>query len=170
MRGLPQVEDPRSGGSDLIDRERDSYAWARQEVELLRRFSNRLDSIDALGIAGFLDEWADEMLATVRSQLVNLMAHAAKAALSSNPDVIGHWRSECVEFHDRLIDAYRPSMRDRIDMALLWKRACRKVAASFADHGEPVPALPAECPFTLAELIDPDLDLETLLANMAMTR
>src|SRR6185437_1585934 len=103
---------------------------------LLRRPPG-LGKIDAGALADFLDEWADEMLAAVRSHLVNLMAHAAKAALSRNPDVVGHWRSECAEFHDRLVDVYRPSMRARIDMPALWKRAGRKVAASFADHGEP---------------------------------
>lgn len=35
------------------------------------------------------------------------LAHAAKVAMTRNPAVIGHWRSECVEFRDRLIDAYR---------------------------------------------------------------
>ena len=79
---------------------------------------------------------------------------------------LGHWRSECVEFHDRLVNAYRPSMRDKIDMASLWRRARRKVTASFADHGEPQPVLPAACPFTLDELIDPDLDVERLVAML----
>jgi hypothetical protein len=106
------------------------------------------------------------MLSGVRGQLVNLMAHAAKVARSRNPAVIGHWRGECVEFHDRLIDEYHPSMRDRIDMAALWHRARRKVDASFADHGEPAPVLPAGCPFILDELIDPDLDIERLVAKL----
>jgi hypothetical protein len=106
------------------------------------------------------------MLAAARSQLVNLMAHLTKTALSRNPDVVGHWRSECMEFHDRLIDDYRPSMRDRIDMQGLWRRAGRKVYASFADHGEPRPQLLADCPFTLDQLLDPDLDLDRLVATL----
>ena len=157
-----------SEGLELLpDRERDPYAWARQQAGMLRRPSSGLHRIDAEGLAEFLEEWADEMLSAVRSQLVNLMAHAAKAALSRNPDVVGHWRSECVEFHDRLIDAYRPSMRDKIDMNTLWKRACRKVTASFADHGEPSPSIPAQCPFTIDQLIDPDLDMAAVVARLA---
>jgi hypothetical protein len=115
----------------LTDRHRDPYAWALGQAALLRRGAAGLKAIDAAALREFLEEWADEMLSTVRSQLVNLMAHVTKAAFTRNPDVIGRWRSECVEFHDRLVDAYRPSMRDRIDLASLWKRAGRKVYASF---------------------------------------
>jgi len=148
----------------IIERHQDPYAWALAQAALLRRGAAGRKSADAVGLSEFLEEWADEMLSAVRSQMVNLMAHAAKTALSRNPDVVGHWRSECVEFHDRLIDAYRPSMRDRIDMASLWHRARRKVHASFADHGEAKPQLPARCQSTLDQLIDPDLDLDQLRA------
>ena len=55
-------------------------------------------------------------------------------------------------------------MRDRIDLASLWLRAKRKAFPSFDDHGEPRPELPKECPFDLAQLIDPDLDLEAFVA------
>jgi len=150
----------------LIDRHRDPYAWALEQAALLRRGASGLARIDTAALGEFLEEWADEMLSAVRSQLVNLLAHATKAPLSRNPDVVGHWRSECIEFHDRLVDAYRPSMRDRIDMAVLWRRACRKVQASFADHGEPKPLLPTQCPFALDQLVDPDLDLDHLVATI----
>ncbi|HVA11884.1 MAG TPA: DUF29 family protein [Stellaceae bacterium] len=153
---------------ELIDRHRDPYAWALEQAAFLRRGVAGRAAIDAAGLCEFLEEWADEMLSAVRSQLVNLMAHATKAALSRNPEIVGHWRSECAEFHDRLVDAYRPSMRDKIDMATLWKRAGRKVYASFADHGEPRPRLPAECPFTLDQLLDPDLDLDRLVATVPL--
>jgi hypothetical protein len=151
---------------NVIDRHRDPYAWALDQAAALRRGPPDKKSVDAAALSEFLEEWAEAMLAAARSQLVNLMAHLTKAAFSRNPDVIGHWRSECIEFHDRLIDEYRPSMRDRIDMTALWTRACRKVYASFADHGEPRPQLPADCPFTLDQLMDPDLDLDALVAAL----
>jgi hypothetical protein len=153
-------------GLRIAERHEDPYAWALSQAARLRRGSAGLKGIDRAGLGEFLEEWAEEMLSGARSQLVNLMAHAAKVALSRNPAVLGHWRSGCVEFHDRLIDAYRPSMRDRIDLASLWRRALRKVAASFADHGEPQPVLPAACPFTLDELIDPELDIEHPVAKL----
>ena len=139
-------------GLRIIERDEDPYAWTLAQAALLRRGTAELKSVDAAGLSEFLEERADEMLSAVRSQMVNLMAHAAKAASSRNPEIVGHWRSECIEFHDRLVDAYRPSMLAKIDLASLWRRACRKVNASFADHGEPKPGLPAQCPFTLDQL------------------
>jgi uncharacterized protein DUF29 len=153
-------------GLRIIERDEDPYAWALAQAALLRRGVAWLNSVDASGLSDFLEEWADEMLSAVRSQLVNLMAHAAKAATSRNPEIVGHWRSECIEFHDRLVDAYRPSMHAKIDLASSWRRATRKVNASFADHGEPQPKLPDRCPFTLDQLVDPDLDLEQLFATI----
>ena len=157
-------------GIRITERHEDAYAWALAQAERLRRGSTGLKGVDRAGLSEFLQEWAEEILSGVRSQLVNVMAHAAKVARSRNPAVLGHWRSECVEFHDRLIDEYRPSMRDKIDMTALWRRARRKVNASFADHGEPPPVLPAACPFTLDELIDPDLDVEHLVAKLRSTQ
>jgi hypothetical protein len=154
-------------GLQITDRHQDPYAWALTQAEQLRRGAAGLKTADREGLREFLEEWAEEMLSGARSQMVNLMAHAAKAAHSRNPDVVGHWRSECVEFHDRLIDAYPPSMRDKIDMASLWRRAVRKLIASFDDHREPRPSLPAECPFSLDQLVDPDLDLDELVAVLS---
>lgn len=153
-------------GLQIADRHDDPYAWALAQADQLRRGTAGVKAIDCEGLTEFLEEWADEMLSAARSQIVNLMAHAAKAALSRNPDIVGHWRSECVEFHDRLMDAYRPSMRGRIDMEALWRRAKRKVIASFDDHGEPRPSLPTKCPFSLDELVDPELDLDQLVASV----
>jgi hypothetical protein len=154
-------------GLQIIERDRDPYAWTLAQGALLRRGAAGLKSVDAAELSEFLEEWADEMLSAVLSQMVNLMAHAAKAAMSRNPEIVGHGRSECIEFHDRLVDAYRPSMLAKIDLASLWRRACRKVNASFDDHGEPRPQLPARCPFTLDQLVDPDLDLDQRFATIA---
>jgi hypothetical protein len=150
-----------------VARDRDPYAWLLAQAALLERSGAAPKGLDLKELKRFLDEAAEDMLAAVRSQLVNLMAHAAKVARTSNPQILCHWRSECVESHDRLIDAYRPSMRQSIDRDELWRRAKRKVVASFADHGEAKPRLPDACPFSLDELVDKDLDVERLAAQLA---
>jgi hypothetical protein len=150
-----------------ITRDHDPYAWLLAQAALLERGGAGLKGLDLKEVKRFLEEAAEDMLAAVKSHLVNLMAHAAKAARTSNRQILGHWRSECVEFHDRLIDAYRPSMRRAIDIEELWRRAKRKVVASFADHGEARPRLPDACPFGLDELVDKELDVERLVAQLA---
>jgi hypothetical protein len=150
-----------------VTRDGDPYAWLLAQAALLEKGGVAPKGLDLKELKRFLQEAAEDMLAGVRSQLVNLMAHAAKVARTSNRQILGHWRSECIEFHDRLIDAYRPSMRQNIDMDELWRRAKRKVAASFADHGEAKPRLPETCPFALDELVDNELDVERLVAQLA---
>ena len=145
--------------------EDDPYAWAQALAARLRGRST-LTASDREALGEFLEEWADDMLAAARSQMVNLLAQAAKVAHTRNRDVIGHWRSECTEFHDRLINEYRLSMRDKIDMDALWRRAQRKVFASFDDNGEPRPQLPAVCPVGIDELVDQSLDLDRLMATI----
>jgi hypothetical protein len=157
-------------GLRVVDREQDPYAWALAQSALIARGAAGVKRLDTEALKGFLEEAAEEMLLKVTSQLVNLLAHAAKVAHSRNPNIVGHWRSECVEFHDQIVDAYRSSMRPRIDMDVLWRRAKRKASASFADHGEPPPQLPTACPFTVEDLVDPDLDIERLVESLRATR
>jgi hypothetical protein len=152
-----------------ISRDDDPFAWALNLAEKLRHRQGALTALDREALGEFLEEWADNMLAAARSQMANLLAHAAKVAHTRNPDVIGHWRSECTEFHDRLIDEYRPSMHDRIDMDALWRRAQRKVFASFDDNGEPRPQLPTVCPVGIDQLIDQNLNIDRLVATIKGT-
>lgn len=129
----------------LPNRQDDPYAWLLIQAHALgaRR------SVDHEGLREYLEEAAEETLSKATSRMVNLMAHVMKVVHTRNPDVIGHWRSEIVEFHDKFLDAYRPSMRRAIerDKERLWQRAKRKVTASFKDHGEPEPDLPRRVPF-----------------------
>lgn len=68
-----------------------------------------------------------------------------------------------MQFHDRIVDSYRFSMRGKINMASLWRRASRKVIASFDDFREPRPHLDPACPFRLEDVIDPNADLDRLV-------
>lgn len=147
-------------------RDDDPFAWALGLATRLRSRQQTVTAADREALSDFLEEWADEMLKAVLSQLVNLLAHATKAAKSSNRDVIGHWFGECTEFHDELITDYRPSMRNKIDLELVWGRAKRKALASFRDYGEPPPPLPPECPVTIDQLLDPNLDIDWLVETI----
>lgn len=146
------------------DREADEYAWLVNQADAIRRRSG----IDYDALAAFIEESADDMVRGVKSNITHLLAHAAKAAHTKNPDVIGHWRTECTRFHTEILNDYCPSMHQKIEpeMALLWKRAKRLVYASFEDHGEPRPRLPDYCPVSLEALLDPDLHLDFMIGWM----
>ena len=153
-------------GITVTTREDDAFAWALSLASKVRHRQGALTALDRESRCDFLEEWATEMLNAVLSRMVNLLAHATKAAKTQNRDIVGHWFSECTEFHDQLTSAYRPSMRNKIDLPILWRRAQRKVTASFRDYGEPRPVLPRECPVSVDDLLDPELDLDRLVETI----
>lgn len=142
----------------LIDRHDDPYAWL---VEQARAVKQRR-GIDYAGLSEFIEEAADEIMTKVTSQMTNLMAHVMKVYYTRNPEVIGHWRSEIAQFQVQIAEEYRPSMRQKIDLDKLYRRARKLVVASFRDHGEPDPVLPDECPFTIDMLTNEDLSVDDL--------
>src|SRR5437868_3369984 len=92
----------------VLDRYEDPYAWLQQQLAIVAREREALlrIGIDADELREFLDESACRIVSAVTSQLVNLMVHVAKVASTRNPEIIGHWRSECVGFHDEIVDDY----------------------------------------------------------------
>ena len=71
-------------------RDDDPFGWAMELAGRLRR-RRELTASDRNALSDFLEEWADEMLAAVRSQLVNLLAHAAKVAKVSTNQERAPW-------------------------------------------------------------------------------
>lgn len=140
----------------------DPYAWAVAQREALVA-RPAAEGIDVPGLVELLEDSIADMLERVQSHLVNLMAHLTKIALTRNPQVIGHWRTECVIFHNAVSLSYRRSMRQKVDVERLWRMAGKLVVASFRDHGEPAPTLPDACPFALDDLVASDLDLDSLV-------
>ena len=142
----------------LSNRQDDPYAWLLIQAQALgaRR------SVDHDGLREYLEEAAEEILSKATSRMVNLMAHAVKVSITRNPEVVGHWRSEIAQFQVQIAEEYRPSMRQKIDLDKLYRRARKLVVASFRDHGEPDPVLPDECPFTIDMLTNEDLSVDDL--------
>lgn len=146
-------------GHDTPTHHDDPYGWALAQAEAIRALPASTMAFDRDGLIEFLEESAHAAIAAVKIALIRLMAGLARPASTRSPAVIGHWRGGCCHPHQTILLKYRSSMRDGIDMECLWRFARKDVIASFADHGEPAPILPADCPFTLAQLVDEDLDI-----------
>ncbi len=145
--------------------ENDFYAWALDQAAILRRLPPT-DGVDLEHLAEEIEDLGSERLHAVTSNLVNLLAHLLKAAFSRNPQVTGHWRAECVAFQRNVRVRYSNSMRQHVDLADLFRDARRQAAADFEDAGEPVPTLPLTCPFSLADLLDPDFRFDAALERL----
>lgn len=105
-------------------------------------------------------------LAAVESQLFNLLVHALKAASAPRSTAVPHWLDEMGVFQQAALRAFAPSMRQRLDLDLGWRRATRQAERSLRRQGEALVPHPATCPFALDELLDETLEPEALVARL----
>jgi hypothetical protein len=92
-------------------------------------------------------------LSAVETLLFNAFVHDLKAeAWPSARDVLT-WRGDARGFRAQARRKYRPSMRQRIDLAGIYADALVALPDSL-DGLAPLP-VPAVCPFTLDELMAP---------------
>jgi len=146
-----------------IGYETDFFAWTQDQAKLLR--ASRPNSIDWEHLAEEIEDLGQGKLSTVKSQLRNLLAHMLKVAYSTDEGPIRHWMSETVAFHADAIDAYTNSMRQLIEpeMPKIWRWAQKQAMPHLP---KPSPNFPVECPLSLAELLDEDLDIEDAIERL----
>jgi len=151
---------------------RDSLAWSEQQASLLERLSKGERVNEGI-------DWenvVEEVLSVGRSEM-----HAAETLLTRGLEHImkihgwprslsvNHWKIEALTF---LLDAERllsPSMRARIDLARIYRRAALPISKMRIDDSAPV-SIPAVCPFILDELVPPnegEPDIDALVAKLS---
>ena len=153
---MPQsVAKPARRTAPLYDR--DFYAWTQQQAGLLK--AGRLRDVDVEHLCEEIEDLGSEQQRAVRSHLRHLLAHLVKLQYSSAHDPRRGWKDEVLnaraEIEDRL--DHSPSLRPHLDelLAEVWPRARRQAVAQMANYGEH-PDVPADCPFTLAQMLDDD--------------
>jgi hypothetical protein len=86
--------------------------------------------------------------------LVQALLHDVKADAWPLSRDVPHWRAEARRARGDAADRYAPSMRQRIDLARLYRRALRGMPETI-DGQKPLP-VPATCPVTLDQLLAED--------------
>lgn len=145
----------------------DVYAWSQEQAAVLRDMGRQPglpNRLDLSNVAEEIESVGSEARHAVESFLRLMLVHLIKVAISPHVASRGHWRAEILNFQAELLGRYSRSMRQDIDLDLLWQRAGRQAAASLAEYGEPVPAeLPKTCPVTLDGLLHEPLDLAEMI-------
>jgi Domain of unknown function DUF29 len=139
--------------SNLYDA--DILAWSERQGELLRRIAagervNDAD-LDWPNIAEEIEEVGRSELHTVESLLVQALLHELKAKAWPLARGAPHWRAEARRFRGDAASRFSPSMRQRIDLTRLYRRALHAMPASVDDQ-PPLP-VPSSCALTLEELL-----------------
>lgn len=139
--------------SDLYDA--DILAWSERQGELLRRISHgeRVNDadLDWPNIAEEIESVGNEQLHAVESFLVQALLHDLKAEGWPLARDAPHWRAEARRFCGDAASRFSPSMRQRIDLGKLYRRALRAMPETI--EGQPPQPVPQTCPVTLDELL-----------------
>ncbi len=149
----------------------DALAWSGQQSALLRRLAAGERVNDAIDWPNVIEEIADvgkSELRAIRSLLRNAIEHLLKIhAWPTGP--VEHWSLEARAFLSHASADIAPSMRRRLGIPELYRRARLLVEAATLAGQPPRPA-PAICPFTVNDLIvpaDEPPSIDALLRKLA---
>lgn len=140
----------------------DFYAWTRQQAAELRRLAQTRPNA-ALDFPHLIEEVADlgkSERNAVRSHLRVVIEHVLKLASAPASDLRIAWHETIQDARLELEDKLAPTLRRDLQRNLgrIYARGRRGASGSLRLHGEPeaAEALPADCPWRLADLLNPD--------------
>jgi hypothetical protein len=134
--------------------DRDVLEWSGQQAALLRRLAagERVnDQIDWDNVVEEIESVGNEQVHAVRSLLIQALLHDLKAAAWPLARDVSHWRAEARRLRIDAADRYTASMRQKIDIVVLYAKALRILPDAY--DGQPPLQVPTDCPVTLAELV-----------------
>ena len=123
--------------------ETDICTWAEQQAAALRGLASRTDLPNQLDLPNIIEEIEDvgsNHLSAVGSYILQILSHVVRAWADPDAQSMSHWTGEVAGFHADLMLRYTPSMRQRIDMALLWSRALRVARAKLEQYHSDIEA------------------------------
>jgi hypothetical protein len=140
------------------DYDSDILLWSEHQAALLRRRAagelvNDAD-LDWANIAEEIEAVGSEQLHAVQSLLGQALRHMLKAEAWPLSRDAPNWRADAIDFRQQATRRFVPSMREKINLARLYRQALRAMPETIDGVG-PLP-VPTECPVTLDELLSDD--------------
>ena len=140
---------------DMSDYDEDILTWSERQGALLRRRAagelvNDAE-LDWPNIAEEIEDVGRSQLNAVESLLRQALTHMLKAQAWPNCRDAPSWRADAISFRIDAASRYAPSMRQRIDLARIYRLARRALPETM--DGDPPLAVPETCPVTLDELL-----------------
>ena len=157
-------------GGDQSLYETDILAWTEQQAAALRDLAARRDLPNALDLENVIEEietLGRSELKAATSPIRLMLGHLVKLASVPDSPARGHWAGEIMNWQAEMLASITPSMHQRIDMDLLWRRALRIAEAELAAHGDSIlPGLPDTCPLSLADFLAEDFEPRAAVARI----
>jgi len=132
----------------------DVLEWSEHQARLLRQHAAGEAGNEVPDWANIIEEVESvgrSQLSAVVTNLTNALTHDLKCEAWPLTSYVPHWRAEARAFRGVAAEAFAPSMRQRIDMAKIYRRAVRNMPDTI-DGLAPLP-VQDDCPVTLDEML-----------------
>ncbi|WP_042442567.1 DUF29 domain-containing protein [Azospirillum sp. B510] len=138
----------------------DFLAWTEEQARLLRGAAReRINTpIDWENVAEEIESMGRSELRAVESALLRVIEHLLKLEYSPAEGPRGDWKISVLEHRDRVARdlSASPSLRERIDTAGIYKTGRKIAALGLERDGIRLNDLPADCSYSLDQLLDED--------------
>jgi hypothetical protein len=140
--------------SDLY--ENDFALWAERQAALLR--AKRFDELDLENLIEEVEDLSRRERDTVESYVETILEHLLKLELSSAGRPRRGWLVTVDKQRARLARKLTTTLRNHLaaELPALYAGVRRPVARQLEKDSAPPDALPAACPYTLEQVLDPD--------------
>lgn len=129
--------------------DQDFYQWTIEQTQALRE--RDLEIVDWDNLTQEIESLGKEQLHAVESYLKQLIAHRFKLQYVNDEYCRRGWQKEINNFLDGIEDRLTNSMKAKIDLEKVYRRAKRDV---LTDYPELDGVLPEKCPYSLEELLN----------------
>ena len=150
----------------------DVLLWSEQQAAAIRELGRTRhipNELDIENVAEEIESVGRSELAAVKSFIRLILLHLIKLAAEAGSDAEAHWEGEVVGFHSDMVSRYAPSMRQRIDMDVIWRSARDQSVLTYRDRpgAATVADLPVVSPFAIEDLVAERIDVSKLRQRLA---
>ena len=139
----------------MSDYDADILLWSERQSELLRRCATgewvNDAELDWPNIAEEIESVGREQLHAVRPLLRQAIIHRLKVMAWPQSSAVAEWQDEELQFRQDAFDRYTPAMRQRLDLARIYRRTLQRVPKQI--DGLTLRPLPDGCPWNLDDLL-----------------
>lgn len=148
---------PRPNGPKYED---DFYAWTQYQAEVLRTMRTRDNRFDRDNLVEEIEDLGRSYRDAVRSQVRRILLHFLKLAHSPARDPRSDWMNSIDDARAEIEDKLTATLRRDIEEALprLYTITRKQVVRDLEKYSEQDAArsLPAECPYTIDQILAED--------------
>jgi hypothetical protein len=147
----------------------DTLLWSEHQSALLRRVAagERVNDVDWEHVIEEIEDVGNSQLRACKSLLRRAIEHLLKLGGWAEHSATEHWRAEVLVFLRDAMLAFSPSMRQKLDLAELYRLALDDIRSITVD-GARAGALPDTCPYGLDDLLREHLDVHVLAEKLSL--